>query len=95
MRPSFWSGDAKDQLRAQAEVAGACPKIIFNGCENVTFSALRARGYSPTVPIMENTPPMPAKGALAAVDQPAPADVGPPKRISKKGPRRNRRHSLR
>jgi hypothetical protein len=37
------------------------------------------------VPIMENiTPPMPAKRALAALDQPAPADIGPPKRISKK-----------
>jgi hypothetical protein len=35
--------------------------------------------------IMENTPPMPAKRALAALDQPAPtADIGPPKRISKK-----------
>jgi hypothetical protein len=34
---------------------------------------------------MENiTPPMPAKRALAALDQPAPADIGPPKRISKK-----------
>jgi len=34
---------------------------------------------------MENiTPPMPSKRALAALDQPAPADVGPPKRISKK-----------
>jgi hypothetical protein len=34
---------------------------------------------------MDNiTPPMPAKRALAALDQPAPADVGPPKRISKK-----------
>jgi hypothetical protein len=34
---------------------------------------------------MENiTPPMPAKCALAALDQPVPADVGPPKRISKK-----------
>jgi hypothetical protein len=34
---------------------------------------------------MENiTPPMPAKRALAVLDQPAPADVGPPKRISKK-----------
>ena len=30
------------------------------------------------------TPPMPAKRALAALDQPVPADVGPPKRISKK-----------
>ena len=30
------------------------------------------------------TPPMPAKRALAALDQLAPADVGPPKRISKK-----------
>ena len=35
--------------------------------------------------IMENiTPPMPSKRALAALDKPAPADVGPPKRISKK-----------
>ena len=35
--------------------------------------------------IMENiTPPMTAKRALAALDLPAPADVGPPKRISKK-----------
>ena len=34
---------------------------------------------------MENiTPPMPAKRALAALDQPAPAGAGPPKRISKK-----------
>jgi hypothetical protein len=34
---------------------------------------------------MENiTPPMPAKRALAALDQPAPADIGPPKHISKK-----------
>jgi hypothetical protein len=34
---------------------------------------------------MENkTPPMPAKRALAALDLPAPTDVGPPKRISKK-----------
>src|SRR3984957_14959907 len=30
------------------------------------------------------TPPMPAKRALAALDQPVPADIGPPKRISKK-----------
>ena len=37
------------------------------------------------VPVMENiTPQMPAKRALAALDQPAPADTGPPKRISKK-----------
>jgi hypothetical protein len=37
------------------------------------------------VSIMENiTPPMPAKRALAALDQPAAADIGPPKRISKK-----------
>jgi hypothetical protein len=37
------------------------------------------------VPTMENImPPMPAKRALAALDQPAPADIGPPKRISKK-----------
>jgi hypothetical protein len=35
--------------------------------------------------IMENiTPPMPAKRALAALDQPVPIDIGPPKRISKK-----------
>jgi hypothetical protein len=35
--------------------------------------------------IMENvTPPMPAKRALAVLDNPAPADIGPPKRISKK-----------
>jgi hypothetical protein len=34
---------------------------------------------------MENiTPPTPAKRALAALDQPAAADIGPPKRISKK-----------
>jgi hypothetical protein len=34
---------------------------------------------------MENiTPPMPAKRALAVLDQPAPVDIGPPKRISKK-----------
>ena len=32
----------------------------------------------------KNTPAMPAKRALAALDQPAPADIGPPKRISKK-----------
>jgi hypothetical protein len=32
----------------------------------------------------KNTPPMPAKRALAALDEPAPADIGPPKRISKK-----------
>jgi hypothetical protein len=30
------------------------------------------------------TPPMPAKRALAALDQPVPTDIGPPKRISKK-----------
>ena len=37
------------------------------------------------VSIMEKiTSPMPSKRALAALDQPAPADVGPPKRISKK-----------
>jgi hypothetical protein len=30
------------------------------------------------------TPSMPAKRALAVLDQPAPADIGPPKRISKK-----------
>jgi hypothetical protein len=37
------------------------------------------------VPIMENiTPPMPAKRALAALDQPAATDLGPKKRISKK-----------
>jgi hypothetical protein len=38
------------------------------------------------MPIMENiTPPMPAKRALAALDQPAPAaDIGPLKRISPK-----------
>jgi hypothetical protein len=37
------------------------------------------------VPIMENiTPSTPAKRALAALDQPAPADIGPPKRISPK-----------
>ena len=30
------------------------------------------------------SPPIPAKRALAALDQPAPADIGPPKRISKK-----------
>ena len=34
--------------------------------------------------IMENIPPMPAKRALAALDQPAPTDIGPPKRISPK-----------
>jgi hypothetical protein len=34
---------------------------------------------------MENTPPMPAKRALAVLDQPAPpADAGPPKRVSPK-----------
>jgi hypothetical protein len=53
--------------------------------KNVTFSALRGRGDAPIVLIMENTPPMPAKRALAALDQPAPpADIGPPKRVSKK-----------
>jgi hypothetical protein len=37
------------------------------------------------VPIMENvTGPMPAKRALAALDQPAAADIGPMKRISPK-----------
>jgi hypothetical protein len=37
------------------------------------------------VPIMENiTPSKPAKRALAALDQPAPTDIGPPKRISPK-----------
>ena len=37
------------------------------------------------VPIMKNvTPPMPAKRALAALDQPVPVDIGPPKRISAK-----------
>jgi hypothetical protein len=40
---------------------------------------------TPIVPIMENiTPPMPAKRALAVIDQPVPADIGPPKRISKR-----------
>jgi hypothetical protein len=41
---------------------------------------------APIVPVMENiTPPMPAKRALAALDQPAPpADIGAPKRISLK-----------
>jgi hypothetical protein len=35
--------------------------------------------------IMEKiTPPMPAKRALAALDQPVPADIGAPRRISKK-----------
>src|ERR1700686_5300164 len=35
--------------------------------------------------IMENNiPPMPAKRALAVLDQPVPTDIGPPKRISKK-----------
>jgi hypothetical protein len=33
---------------------------------------------------MENTPPMPAKRALAALDQPVPADIVAPKRISPK-----------
>src|ERR1700728_839502 len=43
-------------------------------------------GRGPMVPIMEKiTPPMPAKRALAALDQPAPAaEVGPPRRITKK-----------
>jgi hypothetical protein len=37
------------------------------------------------VVIMENiTSPMPSKRALAALDKPAPAETGPPKRISKK-----------
>jgi hypothetical protein len=31
-----------------------------------------------------NIPPMPAKRALAVLDQPVPTDIGPPKRISKK-----------
>jgi hypothetical protein len=40
---------------------------------------------APMVPVMEKiTPPMPAKRALAALDQPPPADIGPPKRVSKK-----------
>ena len=33
---------------------------------------------------MDITPPMPAKRALAVLDEPAPTDIGPPKRISKK-----------
>jgi hypothetical protein len=43
-------------------------------------------GPGPKVSTMENiTPPMPAKRALAALDQPAPvADIGAPKRISPK-----------
>jgi hypothetical protein len=46
---------------------------------------LRGRGDAPMVPVMENiTPPMPAKRALAVLDQPAPTEIGPPKRISKK-----------
>src|SRR6202051_2275159 len=53
--------------------------------KNVTFGALRLSGQTPTVPAMENTPLVPAKRALAALDQPAPAvPPGPPKRISKK-----------
>jgi hypothetical protein len=37
------------------------------------------------MPIMKNvTPPMPSKRALAALDQPVPVDIGPPKRISAK-----------
>jgi hypothetical protein len=35
MRPSFWSGNAKDQLRTQAVVAGACPKMIFNDANSI------------------------------------------------------------
>src|ERR1700733_2277149 len=41
--------------------------------------------WASIVPIMENIPPMPAKRALATLDQPAPAaDAGPMKRISPK-----------
>jgi hypothetical protein len=54
--------------------------------KNVTFGALRLCRQTPIVLIMENiTPPMPAKRALATLDQPAaPADAGPPKRVSKR-----------
>jgi hypothetical protein len=46
---------------------------------------LRGSGDAPTVPSMEKiTPPMPAKRALAALDQPAATDLSPTKRISKK-----------
>ena len=53
--------------------------------KNVTFRCVAAARRELIVPIIENiTPPMPAKRALAALDQPAPTDIGPPKRISKK-----------
>src|SRR6202047_3821623 len=53
--------------------------------KNVTFWCVARPGERPEGAEMENkTPPMPAKRALAALDQPAPADIGPPKRISKK-----------
>jgi hypothetical protein len=47
---------------------------------------LRPRGKRPRCRTWKNiTPPAPAKRALAALDQaPAPAEPGPPKRISKK-----------
>jgi hypothetical protein len=49
------------------------------------------------VPIMKDiAPAMPANRALAVLDRPAAAaDIGVPKRISKKGPRRDRRHGVR
>jgi hypothetical protein len=49
------------------------------------FGALRLCRRPFRVPIMEKiTPPMPAKRALAALDQPAPADIDRSKRISKR-----------
>jgi hypothetical protein len=52
----------------------------------VTFRCVAATSAGADSTHMENIiPPMPAKRALAALDQPAPAaDIGPPKRISKK-----------
>jgi hypothetical protein len=53
--------------------------------KNVTFWCVADGAAGTDGAAMENiTPPMPAKRALAALDQPAPADIGPPKRISKK-----------
>ena len=53
--------------------------------QNVTFRCVAGGTASADGAIMEDiAPPMPAERALAALDQPAPADTGPPKRISKK-----------
>jgi hypothetical protein len=55
--------------------------------KNVTFWCVADWTAGTDGAAMENiTPPMPAKRALAALDQPAAADIGPPKRISKKVP---------